>query len=262
MSRRRNLYFSIRGIPAATTLHPRWNDSGDPTIFGTDKFGFNLLPSGIRNGDGTFANIGYENITVFPSATPNINAVNVLLADMSMFLTGTNYVYEGLSIRAVREATTAEILLPDGLILATYTDYDGNVYPCTKIGLQVWTTLNLKTTHYVDGTLIPTNLSNAAWTADTAGAMAVYGKNDGAFVPTDELTTEELMVAAYGRLYNWYTVNNIKGLIDTSTGFRVPTDAEFTTLTDYLIATYPEITTDNVGDVLKSTRQVNSPYII
>ena len=168
----------------------------------------------------------------------------------------------GCCVRVVRAATSEEQLLPDGLISATYTDYDGNAYQCTKIGLQVWTTKPLKVTHYADGTLIPTNLSDAAWDTDTVGACAVYGKKDGIFVPTDELTTEALMVAAYGRLYNWYAVNNAHGLIDTTNGWHVPTDAEFTQLTDYLIATYPEITSDNVGDVLKSVRQVNSPYVI
>jgi len=252
----------IPDINANVTLHPRWNDSGDPTIFGTDRFGFGALPSGQRFSDGAFLSIGdYDNL--WSSFDGDYYALySYLYYDYGTVNINGQVKMIGFSIRAVRTATTDEQLLPDGLIDAIYTDIDGNVYTCTKIGLQVWTTSNLKVTHYADGPVIPTNLSDANWNANTTGAMAVYGKNEGAYVPTDELTTEALMVAAYGRLYNWYAVNNSHGLIDTTTGFHVQSDAEFTQLTDYLIATYSDITIDNVGDVLKSKRQVNSPILI
>ena len=255
-------------IPAATTLHPRWDDSHNATIYGTDRFGYGALPSGER-----FSS-GMEQYAVVGSKTTIWTQTNDLQYEYKaltcifpsdegvLYLGRANEKSNGYSIRAVRTATSEEQLLPDGLISATYTDYDGNIYKCTKIGYQIWTTSNLKVTHYADGTLIPTNLSDASWAVDTDGACAVYGKNDSAFVPTDELDTESKMVAAYDRLYNWYAVNNAHGLIDTTNGWHVPTDAEFTQLTDYLIATYPEITSDNIGDVLKSVRQINSPYVI
>jgi len=41
--------------------------------------------------------------------------------------------------------------------------------------------------------------------------------------------------------------------------YHIPTDAEWTTLTNYLIGTYPEITSTNVGAILKSNRQVPMP---
>jgi len=36
----------------------------------------------------------------------------------------------------------------------------------------------------------------------------------------------------YGKLYNWYAVNDSRGLCPT--GWHVPSDAEWTTLTDFL----------------------------
>jgi len=39
----------------------------------------------------------------------------------------------------------------------------------------------------------------------------------------------------------------------------LPSDAEWTELTDYLINTYNDITANNVGNKLQSCRQVNSP---
>ena len=245
---------------ANTTLHPRWDDSGNAAIYGTDRFGFGALPSG-RRAYNRFIGFGDDCSFIVNS---EYNTISEYYFNITSYYSTTSISYIdkaiGLPIRAVRSTTTEEQLLPDGLIDSTYTDYNGNVYQCTKIGLQVWITSNLKVTHYVDGTLIPTNLSHATWAYDTDGACAVYGKNDGAFVPTDELDTESKMVAAYGRLYNWYAVDNAHGLIDTTDGWHIPTDAEFTQLTDYLIATYSYITIDNVGDVLKSVRQVNSPY--
>lgn len=251
-------------ILTATTLHPRWDDSEDVAIYGTDRFGFGAFPSAARGSSGTFDDtIG--SIAYFQCSNQNIenNPFNIQLdyEKSGIEFTPGLKTY-GFSVRILRPVNIEESILSDGLISATYTDYDGNVYQCTKIGSQVWTTSNLKVTHYSDGTLIPTNLSDVAWAADTDGACAVYGKNDGAFVPTDELTTEELMVAAYGRLYNWYAVDNAHGLIDSTDGWHVPTDVEFTQLSDYLIAMYPEITSDNVADVLKSVRQVNSLHTL
>lgn len=56
----------------------------------------------------------------------------------------------------------------------------------------------------------------------------------------------------YGWLYNWYAVNHASGLAPD--GWRVPSDTEWTEMTDHLIATYTGITSSNVGGSLKSTR--------
>lgn len=101
---------------------------------------------------------------------------------------------------------------------STCTDIDGNVYRTVRIGTQVWMAENLKTTRYKDGTAIPTGLSDAAWQATTTGAYAIYDNN------AANNTT-------YGKLYNWYAVNTGKL---APAGWHVPTDAEWTTLTDYL----------------------------
>lgn len=100
----------------------------------------------------------------------------------------------------------------------TVKDIDGNVYDTVKIGTQVWMKQNLKTTHYKDGSLITTNLSDGDWLINTTGACAIYD-NNGANNTT------------YGKLYNFYAVNT--GLLAPA-GWHVATDAEFTTLVNYL----------------------------
>ena len=99
------------------------------------------------------------------------------------------------------------------------TDDDGNVYHSVTIGTQVWMVENLKTTKYNDGTSIPLVTDATDWhNLLTPGYC--WNNND-----------EATYKATYGALYNWYTVNT--GNL-CPTGWHVPGDAEWTTLTTYL----------------------------
>ena len=101
----------------------------------------------------------------------------------------------------------------------TVTDIDGNVYQTVSIGTQCWMKENLKVSKYRNGDPIPTNLTDAAWSAATTGAYAIYN-NDAANNTT------------YGKLYNWYAVADSRNLCPT--GWHVPSDGEWTTLENYL----------------------------
>ena len=98
------------------------------------------------------------------------------------------------------------------------TDYDGNEYQTVFIGKQLWMAENLKTTTYDDGTPIPNVTGNTEWSYLTTGAYCWYNN-------------EASYKDAYGALYNWYTVNTGKLC---PTDWHVPTDSEWTTLTEYL----------------------------
>lgn len=98
-------------------------------------------------------------------------------------------------------------------------DADGNVYHVVTIGAQTWTVENLKTTKYNDGTAIPLVTEASAWANLTTPGFCWYNNN------------EALNKNTYGGLYNWYAVNTGKL---APTGWHVATDAEWTTLTDYL----------------------------
>jgi uncharacterized protein (TIGR02145 family) len=99
------------------------------------------------------------------------------------------------------------------------TDYDGNVYNTVTIGTQTWMTEDLRVTHYRNGDLIPNVAETAAWNNLTTGAYCNYDN-------------DKRNSATYGRLYNWYAV--ISGANLAPSGWHVPTDAEWTTLTTYL----------------------------
>ncbi|UCE18385.1 MAG: hypothetical protein JSV84_16255 [Gemmatimonadota bacterium] len=91
-------------------------------------------------------------------------------------------------------------------------DIDGNIYDIVKIGHQVWMAENLKVTRYRNGDPIPNITSNSEWTHMSTGAYCNYA-NDAHNVPV------------YGRLYNWYAVNDSRGLAPE--GWHVPTDGEW-----------------------------------
>lgn len=99
-------------------------------------------------------------------------------------------------------------------------DIDGNVYDTIHIGTQVWLKQNLKTTHYNNGTAIAyPGTDNTAWQNNITGSYAWYNNDEATYKNT------------YGALYNWYAVNT--GNL-CPTGWHVPTDAEWLTLTSYL----------------------------
>ena len=95
------------------------------------------------------------------------------------------------------------------------TDIDGNTYTSIIINGQEWMQQNLAVTKYRNGDPIPTGLSNITWQNSTSGAYTIYN-NDAA------------NNTLFGKLYNWYAVNDSRGLCPT--GWHVPSDAEWTTL--------------------------------
>ena len=97
--------------------------------------------------------------------------------------------------------------------------YAGVGYSTVQIGDQCWFAENLRTTTYLNGEAIPQIYSNGDWVSTTSGAMAFY---NGYLIGGP----------AYGGHYNWYAVDDARGLCPSS--WHVPTDAEWTILTDHL----------------------------
>ena len=135
---------------------------------------------------------------------------------------------DGLSVRCLRDDEINEVSNPcPGL--PTVTDYDGNVYHTVQIGGQCWMKENLRTTRYADGTEIALAASNT----DSSSTVA-YRYNPG---------NHSFNVLTYGYLYNWPAVmngeassstlpSNVQGICPM--GWHVPSDAEWTQLTNYV----------------------------
>jgi uncharacterized protein (TIGR02145 family) len=99
------------------------------------------------------------------------------------------------------------------------TDIDGNVYGTVVIGTQTWMAENLKTTRYRDGSSIPYVLDNNTWSGLSGGAWCYFNHDNS-------------NNALYGKLYNWYAVDDARNLCPA--GWHVPTDAEWTTMDNFL----------------------------
>ena len=89
-------------------------------------------------------------------------------------------------------------------------DADGNYYSTVEINGLIWFKENLRTTKYSDGTPILGLSGDGPWRNDKEGSYAVYPNS------------------CFGFLYNWYAVDNAKGLCPT--GWRVPTFDELKSL--------------------------------
>jgi uncharacterized protein (TIGR02145 family) len=99
-------------------------------------------------------------------------------------------------------------------------DPDGNIYHFIKIGTQVWMTENLRTTKYADGSPIATTSpSNLDISLEPNPKYEWPVNGDGN------------QVAVYGRLYTGSTIENNQLC---PTGWHVPSDDEWTTLSTYL----------------------------
>ena len=195
------------GGAAITARGVCWSTSTNPTI---------ALITKTTDGTGTGAFI--SNITGLSANTTyyvRAYATNSI---------GTDY---GNEISFTTLQNTTAINLPGPSV----TDIDGNTYQSvTNCGLT-FTKQNLNVSKYSDGTPIPQVTDPTQWANLTTGVWCYYNNT------TANGTT-------YGKLYNWYAVAGIYNSASATnpslrkklapTGWHVPTDAEWTQLSDCL----------------------------
>jgi uncharacterized protein (TIGR02145 family) len=172
-----------------------------------------LLAGTLANGDGTLQFLISGTPTTVGSASFSIDfggktcAISLKVEDKTQS-SGINFTSTGT---------------PVGSFQNNIADVDGNSYKTVKIGDQVWMAENLKVSKFSDGTDIPNVSDGTQWSNLTTSAWA-YCNNDA------------VNNAKYGKLYNWYTLsptmNGNKNVCPS--GWHVPTDAEWTVLTEYL----------------------------
>jgi uncharacterized protein (TIGR02145 family) len=81
---------------------------------------------------------------------------------------------------------------------------------------QVWALKNLDVTKYRNGDLIPQVTNATDWSALTTGAWCWYNNDSATYGAT------------YGKLYNWYAVNDSRGLAPA--GWHIPSENDWSLL--------------------------------
>ena len=123
--------------------------------------------------------------------------------------------YRIIVLESAMEMPTIKMIVNEGNV----TDIDGNVYQSVKIGGQVWTTENLRATKLNDN--IP--LNNPSYPPKYYYYENMNSKDS---------------IKKFGALYNWYAINTKKL---APVGWHVPSDAEWDTLENYLVANNKKI---------------------
>lgn len=117
---------------------------------------------------------------------------------------------------------------------------DGKIYKTVKIGNQVWMADNLDVSKFRNGDLILHAKTSKEWekagkNKQPAWCYFEYDSNNLIFV--------ESISKNIGKLYNWYAVNDPRGIAPL--GWHVPTEKEWESLTNFL--------GKNAGTKLKNT---------
>ncbi|MBU3714533.1 MAG: hypothetical protein FGM46_06245, partial [Ferruginibacter sp.] len=112
-----------------------------------------------------------------------------------------------------------KVLTSDASGLASWTTQTTasvpDALPTIQIGTQKWMSKNLDVAFYRNGDPIPQVTDPTAWASLTTGAWCYYNN-------------DPIQGNKYGKLYNWYAVNDPRGLAPQ--GWHIPTDAEWTML--------------------------------
>ncbi len=97
---------------------------------------------------------------------------------------------------------------------------DTTDYPEVHICCSIWMIKNLDVDHYRNGDTIAHITDADEWAALTTGAYCYYDNDSATYA------------AIYGKLYNWYAVNDPRGLAPE--GWHIPTASEWTSTVDCL----------------------------
>lgn len=120
--------------------------------------------------------------------------------------------------------------------LQSFFTLNTDVGKTKKIGDQEWSVTNLNVDKFRNGDAIPQAQSKEEWAQAEKNQKPAW-----CYYENDPANGEK-----YGKLYNWYAVKDSRGLAPK--GWHIPSDVEWTKLTDYLGGAY------RAGKKMKYTR--------
>lgn len=236
-----------------------WNPSDETCAVGNNPdnnnaTGFDALPAGFY--DGSYDNSGGRSASFWSTAEfSSISAWRRFLGYFEPTVVNNGVMKDrGCSVRCLKDGSSGggQTPTPSTFTCGTSTvkDHQLNVYHTVQIGTQCWLAENMRceTSPSTGTNIVNTTTSERTYT----GKMAKWYNNDKAAASA----------AGYGMLYNWNaavdTFNTAYGETDVNTnnsyaesvtftghrrgicpeGWHIPSDAEWTTLTEYVGANY------------------------
>jgi uncharacterized protein (TIGR02145 family) len=147
-----------------------------------------------------------------------LNDTDIFNLDFGRFIYLDGVLYR---LSRVVDYTPGEICTVE-LLRVIYTTYDNTVNgsddPEVNINGQIWKVKNLDTEYYNNGDQIPQITDETEWNDTTEGAWCYY----------ENITSNGI---EYGKLYNWYAVNDARGLAPD--GWEIPSELDFKYLADF-----------------------------
>ncbi len=124
---------------------------------------------------------------------------------------------------SVRFAISILMILSFSTMAQTVKDIDGNEYKTIKYGMQEWIANNLNVSHFRNGDTIPEAKTTDEW-------ISLGSKSQPAWCYFDNNPENG---KKYGKLYNWYAINDPRGLAPE--GWLIPVNNDWSTLVKNLL---------------------------
>ena len=170
-----------------------------------------------------------QNPTINDNHTEDSTGSGIYISQITGLMQNTTYYVRAYATNGVGTAYGNEVSFTSAVFncgTSSITDIDNNVYQTVQIGNQCWMKENLRTTRYADGTSISLGSSTS-----TSTPYRYYPNCD------------SNNVNIYGYLYNWFAIMNnspsstnnpsgVQGICPD--GWHVPSNAEWTQMTDYV----------------------------
>ncbi len=167
----------------------------------------------------TIAQVGIGTNTPVTSAQLEVSSTTKGLLPPRMTTTQRDAITSPAAGLIIFNTTNNGLEIKTSLGWISLSASSADALPTIQIGTQKWMSKNLDVAFYRNGDPIPQVTDPTVWAALTTGAWCYYNN-------------DSTQGTRYGKLYNWYAVNDPRGLAPT--GWHIPSDAEWSALSTTL----------------------------